>query len=533
MNLLDRVITSLSPERGLKRMAARRTMQVLNTGYSHHGASKRKNSMRGWVSTSGAPDDDIVENQPTLRERSRDLFMGSPLAHGALKKVRTKVVGAGLRLNAHIDFEYLGISREQASEWERNVEREFKLWADSQDCDAARMCTFGQLQGLALLSSLHSGDCFATLPLIKRPGSIYDLRVNLIESDRVCDPEPTDKSKNIYGGIELDQFGAAKIAHIAKHHPASQQMGVKKEWVAVPFYGEKSGRRQVLQIMQDMERPGQRRGVPLLAPVIESVKQLTRYAEAEVQAAVISGFFTVFLETQSSETPLGSLGDTIPENEKVTKTGDDEDEEMNIEMGSGAIGVLPEGMTANSHNPARPNAQFEPFVNAMSQWIGTALEIPREVLVNAFNSSYSASRAALLEAWSMFKMRRNWLVQTFCQPIYEEWLTEAILKGRVDAPGFFEDPAVRAAWCGAEWHGPTQGQLNPVDEANAARIRVEEGFSTREKEAAEISGMDYDRIHETRVVEEQKRREGGLLNYGNAMVAAAAADNAANEEGDE
>lgn len=110
----------------------------------------------------------------------------------------------------------------------------------------------------------------------------------------------------------------------------------------------------------------------------------------------------------------------------------------------------------------------------------------------------------------MFRMRREWLVGNFCQPIYEEWLTEAVLKGRVQAPGFFDDPAIRAAWCGAEWFGDAQGQLDPKKEAEAAKIRVEEGFSTREREAAELTGMKYDQIHAQRKREEAMRRADGL-----------------------
>ncbi len=48
--------------------------------------------------------------------------------------------------------------------------------------------------------------------------------------------------------------------------------------------------------MQDWERPGQRRGVPVLAPVIEALKQLGRYTDAELVAAVVSGLFTVFVK---------------------------------------------------------------------------------------------------------------------------------------------------------------------------------------------------------------------------------------------
>ena len=145
-----------------------------------------------------------------------------------------------------------------------------------------------------------------------------------------------------------------------------------------------------------------------------------------------------------------------------------------------------------------------------------------------FTSSYSASRAALLEAWKMFRMRREWLVSSFCRPVYEEWLAEAVAKGRVQAPGFFEDPAVRAAWSGAEWFGDAQGQLDPQKEAAAAKIRVEEGFSTRTREAAELTGMRYDAIMRTRKGEEELRRLVG----GGAPAESELTTNSANSEED-
>src|SRR5690606_38961881 len=99
-----------------------------------------------------------------------------------------------------------------------------------------------------------------------------------------------------------------------------------------------------------------------------------------------------------------------------------------------------------------------------------------------------------------------WIVQTFCQPIYEEWLAEAVAKGRIVAPGFFDDPVIRAAWCGAKWYGPSQGHLNPLQEANAAKVRIEEEISTREREAAEFSGESWEDIHPVRAREEAARR---------------------------
>lgn len=107
-------------------------------------------------------------------------------------------------------------------------------------------------------------------------------------------------------------------------------------------------------------------------------------------------------------------------------------------------------------------------------------------------ASYSASRAALLEAWKAFKMRRTWFSSDFTQPIYELWLAEAVARGRINAPGFFNDPIIRKAWARAEWIGPAQGQIDPTKEVEAAIMRVKQGFSTRERETYELTGGNWD-----------------------------------------
>lgn len=102
-------------------------------------------------------------------------------------------------------------------------------------------------------------------------------------------------------------------------------------------------------------------------------------------------------------------------------------------------------------------------------------------------------------------MRRKWFVGDFCQPIYEVWLAEAVALGRIKAPGFFDDPLVRAAWCRANWIGPVQGQLDPIKEARAAIMLINSGIKTHSQVTREMSGGDW----ETNV--EQLKRENEML----------------------
>lgn len=497
---IDKAVAMVAPQAALRRTAARQKMEILNSGYSNYGASTTKKSMIGWDYAGGSAREDINDNLPVLRQRARDIYMGVPIGTGAVKTMRTNVVGRGLFLKPTIDAKALGITREAAQALEEHILREWSIWAESTDCDMERIDNFYELQQLAFLNWLNSGDTLVLLPVKKRVNQPYDLRIQLIEADRLSSPFGFDTFDNkIVGGVEVDKDGEVVAYHFSKHHPLSYA-AERMEWVRVKAYGSRTGRRNVLHLM-NRERIDQRRGIPFVAPVIEALKQLGRYTDAELVAAVVSGMFTVFIEKESDsdDEPIGSA---IPEEMQV-----DAEDEGTIELAPGAVIDLAEGEKAHDTSPGRPNANFDGFVTAICRQIGAALEIPYELLLKHFTASYSASRGALEEAWKMFRMYRTWLATDFCQPIYEEWMAEAVAKGRITAPGFFTDPVRRKAYCKAQWNGPARGLLNPVQEVNAAEKRVQNGFSTRANEAMEITGTDYYSNCEQLAQEEIKMKE--------------------------
>lgn len=496
MSRVERMIGAVAPGWALKReqarteaMQHREVQKVMNQGYGNHGGSRSRNSLRAFNPEAGDATADIIDNLKTLRPRSRDLYMGGPLANGALKTMRTNVIGTGLKLKPAFDSEFLRLTPERSSELNRQIKREWELWAESKDCDANGLHDFSELQQLAFLSWLMSGDVFALLPDLERKHSTYKLRVRLIEADRVATPAQSaiGEGTKIYSGVEVDSDGMVVAYHIANRHPNGIGL-VSSKVTRVEVRGEESGRRNVLHLMES-ERPEQYRGVPILAPVIEALKQLERYTDAELMSAVISSMFTVFIKKDAENRPedfsLGNYEDN-PNGEPLPQPDGD------LALGNGTVQFLEEGEEAQFANPSRPYNGFEPFIMAIIRQIGSALEIPSELLLKTFTASYSASRGALLEAWKMFRMRRAWMSKDFCQPIYEEWFAEAVVMGRIDAPGFFDNELIRRAYTRAEWHGPSFGTLDPVKEAQAAVIRMDNGLSTHEKEAAEIAGTDFE-----------------------------------------
>lgn len=488
VNLLDRFISVFKPRLALERVRSRMALSALSApGYITPGKNKR--SMAGWFTSGGSADFDTIAGRDLeySRRGSRDLYMNTPIATGALRRLKTNVLGKGLKLQSRIDREFLGLTNEAADAWERKAEREWNLWANSKECDITRTNNFNQLQKLTFLSMLLSGDVFCLLPHKKVKGFPYSLHIQLIEGDQVCNPNNFDNmwTSKLRAGVEIDGNGAPVAYHIRTKHPGDTD--IEQKWVRVPAFGQRSGRRNVLHLYSK-ERPGQRRGMPFLAPVMEQLKQLTRLADAELMAALVNAFFTVFIKNTPQIRPLGE--GYVP-GEQVSDVTTDEGEKV-YEMGSGNIVSLDEQEEPVFADPKRPNDSFEPFFMAMVKQIGVGLEIPYEVLMMCFNSNYSASRAAILAFWKTVTDKRSDFIADYNQPVYEEFLTEAVSLGRLAAPGFLLDPLKKAAWCGTRWGGPGQGQIDPLKETKAARERINGRLSSHEDESQLLGTEDWE-----------------------------------------
>lgn len=495
-NVIDRLVGYVSPKAALDRLRFRAAFSFIDgtTGYTVGGTSARR-SMRGWYPKSKSADEDTLPLLEKARASSRDLYMNTPIAAAALRRINTNVLGSGLTLQSRIDRDLLGLSEDEADAWEKRTEREWAMWAGGKDCDITRSQSFAGLQVLAHLSTMMNGDCFVLLPFvdIERPTTPYKLKIQLVEADYVCNPNNRMDNNNLKSGIEMDEFGAPVKYHIRTK--PYKMFATVDDWVEIPAFGEKSGRRNVLHLMEK-ERVGQRRGMPTLAPVIESIKQLSRLTEAELMAAVIASFFTVFVKSVTSPSGLGGM---FTESESVLTEPDGTsgrdathpDDNM-YEVGSGNIVELAEDQEIQTASPNRPNDGFDPFFVSITRLIGAGIEVPYEQLMLAFTASYSASRAALLEAWKFYRKKRSWTGENLCQPVYDEWLGEGVLRGRIKAPGFFHDPLIRRAWSGSSWGGPGQGQIDPVKETKGAQLRVASTLGNFEDEYTAIHGGDWE-----------------------------------------
>lgn len=470
---------------------SRQSASAPRMSYGSHGASQTLNSMVGWIIDAGNAEDNIDLYSSTLRKRARDLYTGGGLARSGPETLTTSVVGWGILPKPKIDGDYLGMTDEAREEAEKAIAREFRLWAGNTMCDATRRQNFYGIQQLAFLSMLMSGDVFALFGMKENKRTPYQTTIRLLEADRICNPDSsgdsegtaTDSGGRIVDGVETDQEGTVIRYHVASRSPIAENDSSELIWTAIDAFGADTGYPNILHVMT-YERPEQCRGIPFVAAEIEQLKQFTRYMNAELAANVVSAMLTCFITSDQDDGSFG-MQDAVNKEDKVT------DDDISLELAPGAVYSLPPGKKIETVNPLRSNSQFETFVNTCITVIASSMGIPKEVLTKKYESNYTAARAALLDFWRTVKVYRTRFNDDFNQPIYEQWLSEAVATGRIDAPGFFDDPAVRQAWCGCVWMGASMGHVDPKKEVAAAESRIANNITTQEQEAAEYNGNDW------------------------------------------
>jgi lambda family phage portal protein len=461
-------------------------------GGAYTSTRRDNKNTANWDVSMGSADADTLPYMDPLRWQARDMDRNNPLASGAVDTIVDNVVATGLRPQSNIDAKLLGITEEEKNALQTEFERFFFMWADSKDADVTRGSTFWEQQALTLINTMVSGDMFSVRRYKERPGSIFGTCLQMVEADRCTSPPGKEGPLGkVYGGVEVDADGEAQRFHFLKEHPGNaflSRVADPTQFVTIDAY-DANGVPLCLHHLA-RRRIDQKRGISLFAPVLEQFKQLARYSEAELTAAVVSGMFSVFVKTDLPTTGSflpgnipGQVGGTniTPQGTGLTK------------LQSGAIVDLAPGEDVTFANPNRPNTAFEPFTDAVYKHIGVGLGLPKEVMLKNFEASYSASRAAIIEAWKMFRRRRQWLVASLCQPTYAWVISEAVARGYVQAPGFFDDPLRRAAYLGTTWRGAPMGQLDPLKEAKAAKEWLSiPGAITIQQITAEQFGTDYE-----------------------------------------
>jgi lambda family phage portal protein len=448
----------------------------------------------------------------TLRKKSMQLFTENMYAKGMIRRLLRNEIHTGLQLEANTISEITGLTDEQAIEWDEKSELDWMLWGDDRElCDWKKQRLFGELQHDARMTAIVSGDCLVVLHINQKTGLPI---VELIDGTNVQTPfmKKPRKGNRILHGVEVDK----NDRHVAYWINVKSENGIKSK--RIPVKGEKSGRKIAWMIYGCEKRLDKVRGEPLLALVLYALKELDRYSDTELRAAVINAIFPLFIKNGKGSLSSDSINKgAIRRGSKTVKDQDGTEREYKTAdlLPGTVISELNEGEEPVSFSTARPNVNFKAFREAIIDAIAWSMEIPPEIARLLFQNNFSASRQANNEfnvylAYIFWKFGND-----FCQPIYNEFLVMSILTNQIQAPGFIDayfsgNWKVENAWLNAEWTGLSRPSVDVLKDVKAAKEALALPITTYDQQSRKIFGMSFRAVLKKNVREKKLLEKAGI-----------------------
>lgn len=470
MNLLDRAIAVISPRAALSRLRsayALREVEALLRKYDSARHGRRGKEWRGIASTSA--NTELEGAAVTLRDRSRDLGRNNPFARRAFNVIANNTVGTGIQPGIRpLDGKKPSSVAKLREMW--------RAWADGVGCDVEGLKTFWAVQHMVMRAVAESGEVFVIFKRRKdTPG--VPLRLMVLESDyldfsRELPAESRTDGSYIMQGIEFNADGSRKGYWFWDGHPGESRTlrGIQSKFVPAD---------QVMHVFLQ-ERPGQIRGVPFLASVMQRLRDFDEYEDAQLVRQKIAACFVAFVEDPTEATPgMRNVDGGLPM-ERVEP---------------GIIERMSPGQKVTFGTPPVTEG-YDEYSTQILRGIAAGAGISFEALTgNLSQVNFSSARMGWIEfqrqieAWQW-----NMLIPQFCMRVWEEFVKAA----RV-ATG---QPGLNGR---CTWTAPRREMIDPDKEVRGLVARMNAGLASWEDLAREV-GEDAEDLF-GRIVADKKRFE--------------------------
>ncbi len=430
-------------------------------------AAKLDRLNASWTSFMRNINDDIRFELSILRARSNDLAQNDPLAKKYLTLVEENIVGPnGFYLQSKAQ-DSLGLDIQANAA----IEKAYKEWCDK-FCDVSGRLSFSEIQRLISKSVARDGEILVRH--IIDDSNKFGYQVQLISADRLADiNKEFDGNSKIISGVEFDKFGRRLKYHLYEDKclPGAKAITIPASEITHIF-------------VQDY--PEQVRGIPWMASSMTRMNILKKYIEFALVASAIGASTMGFYKTPDGD---GSpLADDLDEES-------DEEAELYSEVTAGKFGILPPGVDFEKFDPNYPHQMFDEFTKTISRWISSGLNVSYNLLCNDLEGvSFSSIRSSVLEERNHWTSLQNTFINQMMIPIYEKWLTTALLKNAILLPNGSPLPALKKdKFLNYNFLGRRWDWVDPRNDAEAKVVLIRNKLASPYSIVSEMGG-DLEKI---------------------------------------
>lgn len=445
----------------------------------------------------GAPVN-VIPDFESLSIRSRAEYLKSDIAKIIINTYVDWVVGAGLKLQSEpvvseIEKEGFNFDRDQ---FVKDSETRYRLYVKTNSCDYKKTSNFTKIQRMAKKTAIIDGDVLVVLRTDKNGPS-----VQLISGMHVKSPiggrlekQAKDRGNRIVHGVEIDKKGQHVAFYIANEDFT---------FTRIRATGEKTKRLQAFLLYGDEFRIDDVRGLPIYATNLEKMKKIDRYVEATVGSAEERAKIPWFFEhgiNSTNEQPLTNVMKMAVNagegSETVNKEMTIEDSSKQIAQTTGKNTInLPNDVTMKSLDSSN-ELQFGDFLNNNFIFICASVSIPYEVALSKFENSFSASRMAAKQWEHILRVNRSLFSDSFLKPFYNIFLEMEILKGKIQADGYFQailrnDVILLESYRNCRFIGANVPHVDPMKEVNAEVLKINNKLTSREAATEELGAGEF------------------------------------------
>ena len=446
--------TASSPAAGLRSrhasMARQWDQQLLKGGYRAATSSRLRQKHASGSAVSG---DHVNErDRETLIEFSRGLDQGTIVYRPFVRQVANLIVGPGLWPRASAN-----------SPAGRAVEL-FRRWGkDPSLCDARGQLTWPSMLRAIVTDAAVAGDVLVvrtesgTLQLVEAE------RVGLTMTRRMA----TDTQPQIIEGVEMAPSGRPLAYHVRDWGPTGSSLSAEATRVDAA----------ACSLFAFRDRLGTARGVPLLAPALETLCILD---ETKISLCVQTQISSMFAVAVQSKSPAQAREQIVSGTQTSGGAGDDGGSSSVVRslagVQPGVLMFLEPDESIQAVQGAAPPANYAEFERGAMRLIAAMVGVPLEVaLLDNSNVNFSTARMAELQAANTAEPAREQLVACVCQPVFRWLVARAMIAGILPAP---DDDAGRAAmfeaYTAVTWPNPPRRVLDRTKElaADEAALRL-------------------------------------------------------------